>query len=96
MVRTQLDMKLGAIAAIILDYAAVAFVVGVLALDRWLGIRSGITLDTVLVVVIALAAAAWLAGSRFQRRLASDISARTDANPVYCPVTRHPTNSRET
>jgi hypothetical protein len=89
-VRPQLDMKLGAIAAIILDYAAVAFVVGVLVLDRWSGIRSGIVLDTMFVVVVALATAAWLAGSRFQRHLARDISARTDANPVYSPIKATP------
>jgi hypothetical protein len=94
-VRSQLDMKLGAIAAVILDYAAVAFVVGVLVLDRWLGIRSGIVLDTMFVVVVALAAAAWLAGTRLQGGLARDISARTDANPVPSPRTRHPTNSRK-
>jgi hypothetical protein len=94
-VRPQLDMKLGAIAAIILDFAAVAFVVGVLVLDRWLGMRSGMTLDTVLIVVIVLAAAAWLAGTRFRRRLARDLSARTDANPLYTPVTRERKRSRD-
>jgi hypothetical protein len=88
-------MKLGAIAAIILDYAAVAFVVGMLVLDRWLGIRSGITLDTLFVLVIGLSVAAWLVGIRFQRHLARDISARTDANSVYSPPKRHPTNSWE-
>jgi len=44
--RTEFDMTMGAIAAILLDYAAVAFVIGLLVLDRWLGIRRGITLDT--------------------------------------------------
>jgi hypothetical protein len=95
-VRPKLDMKLGAIAAIILDYAALAFVVAMLALDRWSGIRSGIALDTLLVAIIALAAAAWLAGSRLQQRLVRDVSARTDTNPVYSPVSRGPTRSRDT
>jgi hypothetical protein len=40
------DVTVGAIAAIILDYAAVALVIGLLVLDRWLGVRRGITLDT--------------------------------------------------
>ena len=92
----ELDMKLGAIAAIILDYAALAFVVAMLGLYRWPGIRSGIALDTLLVAIIALAAAAWLAGSRLKQGLVRNVSARTDANPVYSPVTRGPTRSRDT
>lgn len=88
--RPKLEMKLGAIAAITLDYAALAFVVAMLALDRWSGIRSGIALDTLLAVIIALAAAAWLAGFRLQQRLVRDVSARTDANPVYSPDARGP------
>jgi hypothetical protein len=52
-------MALGAVAAIILDYAAVAFVIGLLVLDRWLGVRRGITLDTLFGVTVALGMAAW-------------------------------------
>lgn len=73
---TRFDMALGAIAAIVMDYAAVAFVIGLLVLDRWLHIRRGITLDTVLVLIVALGAAAWLAGSRLTRRLARDSAAQ--------------------
>ncbi len=75
---TRLDMALGAIAAILMDYAAVAFVIGLLVLDRWLHIRRGITLDTVFILVAALGAAAWLAGSRLTRRLARDSAVRAD------------------
>jgi hypothetical protein len=71
-VRKQLDMAFGAVAAIILDYAAVAFVIGLLVLDRWLGIRRGITLDTVFVLVVALTVGVWFAGSRLERRLRRD------------------------
>jgi hypothetical protein len=71
-VRKQLDMAFGAVAAIIIDYAAVAIVIGLLVLDRWLGIRRGVTLDTVFVLVVALTAGVWFAGVRFQRRLRRD------------------------
>jgi len=78
--RTQLDMIFGAVAAVILDCAAIALVVALLLLDRRLGIRKGITLDTVFVVVVALSCAAWLAGHWFKRRLIRDISASINAN----------------
>jgi membrane-bound metal-dependent hydrolase YbcI (DUF457 family) len=66
---TDFDMTLGAVTAIVLDYAAVAFVIGLLLLDRWLGIRRGITLDTLLVLMVALSAGVWVAGSWFRRHL---------------------------
>ena len=62
-------MAFGAVAAIILDYAAVAFVIGLLVLDRWLGVRRGITLDTLFGLIVALGMAAWFAGTRFKRRV---------------------------
>ena len=93
--RPKLDMKLRVMAAIIVDYAALAFVIAMLGLDRWSGIRSGIALDTLLVAIIALAAAAWLAGSRFHQGLVRDMSARTDVNPVYRRPSREPTPSRD-
>lgn len=71
---SKFDMTLGALEAIIFDYAAVAFVVGLLVLDRWLGIRRGITLDTILVLIAALSVAAWFAGSRLSHRFAHDAS----------------------
>jgi hypothetical protein len=76
-VNTDIDMTLGAIAAMILDYAAVAVVIGLLLFDRWLGIRRGITLDTILVLIGALGALAWFAGTRLKQRLAAD-AARAD------------------
>lgn len=69
-------------------YAAVAFVIGLLVLDRWLGIRRGVTLDTLLILIVALSAAAWLAGSRLKRRLANDASARTDITQLRIPAER--------
>jgi hypothetical protein len=75
------DMTLGAIGAILLDYAAVAFVIGLLVLDRWLGIRRGITLDTLFVLMAAMGTAAWFVGVRFRRHLLSHASARVDLKP---------------
>ena len=48
------DMILGTIASIILDYAAVAAVIGLFALIRWSGIRLGRTLDLLLLVVVVV------------------------------------------
>jgi hypothetical protein len=76
-VNTDFDMTLGAIAAMVLDYAAVAVIIGLLVLDRWLGIRRGITLDTMLVLIAALGTLAWFAGTRLRHRLAAD-AARAD------------------
>jgi hypothetical protein len=67
--RTRFDMAWGAVAALVMDYVAVGAIVGLLVLDRWLGIRRGVTLDTLFVLIAALSAAAWLAGSRLSRRL---------------------------
>jgi hypothetical protein len=72
------DMTLGAIGAILLDYAAVAFVIGLLVLDRWLGIRRGVTLDTLLVLMVAMGVTAWFAGTRFRRHLLSHASTPSD------------------
>jgi hypothetical protein len=83
-VLTDFDMTLGAVAAIVLDYAAVAFVIGLL-LDRWLGIRRGITLDTLLVLMVALSAGAWLVGSWFRRHMVHDASASTDITQLRPP-----------
>jgi hypothetical protein len=73
-------MIFGAIAALILDYAAVAVVIGLFALDRWLGIRLSFTLDfplvAVVIIVVALSLLAWRAGARLDHRLDHDISAR--------------------
>jgi hypothetical protein len=66
--RTRFDMAFGAVAALVLDYAAVAFIFGLLILDRWLGIRRGITLDTMFVLISGLVVAVWFAGSRLNRR----------------------------
>jgi len=82
------DMTLGAIAAIILDYVAVAFIIGLLVLDRWLGIRRGITLDILLLLVTALGTIAWLAGCRLRERLTGDASARTDITQLRAPAAR--------
>jgi hypothetical protein len=65
-----------------------------LLLDRWLGIRRGITLDTLLVMMVALSAAAWLAGSWFRRHLSHDPSARTDITQLRVPDTHERTGSR--
>jgi hypothetical protein len=82
------DMTLGAIAAMVLDYAAVAFVIGLLVFDRWLGIRRGITLDTILVLIAALGVAAWFAGSRLRHRIVDDTS--------VCPDGMHIPDSNKT
>ena len=62
-------MTFGAIVAIVMDYAAVGFIFGLLVLDRWLGVRRGITLDTLFLLIAALSVAAWFAGSRLNQRL---------------------------
>jgi len=67
--RTRSDMAFGAVVAIVMDYAAVAFILGLLVLDRWLGIRRGVTLDTLFLLIAALSVAAWFAGSRLNQRL---------------------------
>jgi len=87
-VHTDFDMTLGAIAAIILDYAAVVFIIGLLMLDRWLGIRRGITLDTLFVLIVALSTAAWFAGVRLGHRITRDPSARTDITQLRPPNDR--------
>ena len=79
------DMAFGAVAAIILDYAAVAFVIGLLVLDRWLGVRRGITLDTLFGLIVALGMAAWFAGTRFKRRLLRHPSATTALIQMHVP-----------
>jgi phosphoglycerol transferase MdoB-like AlkP superfamily enzyme len=94
-VHSDFDMTLGAVLAIILDYAAVAFVVGLLVLDRWLGIRRGITLDTLFVLIVALSVAAWFAGTRLRRRLARDASARTDVTQLQAPPKERRSASNE-
>jgi len=70
-------MILGAFAALILNHAAVAAVIGLFLLVRCLGVRLGGTLNLLLVVVVvavvALSVVAWLAGSRLDLRLAHDI-----------------------
>ncbi|MGO9060571.1 MAG: hypothetical protein ACLQU2_24775 [Candidatus Binataceae bacterium] len=67
--RTRFDMAVGALVAIVMDYAAVAFIFGLLVLDRWLGIRRGVTLDSLFLLIAALSVAAWFAGSRLNQRL---------------------------
>ncbi|GEM_PF-6189990 len=62
-------MTLEAVAAMLLDYAAVGFVVGLLVFDRWMGIHRGIVLDTLLMLIVLMSAAVWFAGSRRRRRL---------------------------
>ena len=62
-------MTFGAVVAIVMDYAAVGFIFGLLVLDRWLGVRRGITLDTLFLLIAALSVAAWFAGSRLNQRL---------------------------
>jgi hypothetical protein len=93
-------MILGAVAALILDYAAVAAMIALLVLDRWVGIRLGITLDLLLILVIAVVVAdsmiAWLAGSRLDRRLARDMAAYTEARELYSHGRQHPPNSSDT
>ena len=60
-------MVFEAIAALILDYVAVAAVIGLFLLERSFGIRLGRTLDIVLLLVIvaavALSVVAWVAGA---------------------------------
>jgi hypothetical protein len=85
---SDFEMTLGAITAVILDYAAVAFVIGLLVLDRWLGVRRGITLDTLLVLIVALSAAAWFAGTRFRRRLLRDPAAHTEITQMTRCINR--------
>ena len=91
---TDFDMTLGAIGAIVLDYAAVAFVIALLLLDRWLGMRRGITLDTLFVLMVGLSAGAWLAGSWFRGHLQRDASARTDITQLRPPAAVKETKSR--
>jgi hypothetical protein len=90
-------MILGAVAALFLDCAAVAAMIALLVLDRWLGIRLSVTLDLLLILVIAVVVAdsiiAWLAGSRLDRRLAHDMSAHTEPGELYSHGRRQPTNS---
>jgi hypothetical protein len=84
-------MILGALAALILDYAAVAAMIALLALDRWLNIRLG-TLDLLLILVIAVVVTdslvAWFAGSRRDRRLAHDRWRDTEASQHYSQGSR--------
>ncbi|MBV8774858.1 MAG: hypothetical protein JO166_21365 [Deltaproteobacteria bacterium] len=72
-----------AIASVILDYTAVAAVIGLFALVRWSGITFGRTLDlllvVVVVVVVALSVVAWFAGSRFDLRLTRALLEHTDS-----------------
>jgi hypothetical protein len=93
-------MILGTIASVILDYAAVAAVIGLFALVRWSGIRLGRTLDllllVVVVVVVTLSVMAWLAGSWFDLRLTRDMSAHTEASPLNSHARRYQTNSPDT
>lgn len=77
--RTRFDMAYGAVVALVMDYAAVAVIIGLLVLDRWLGIRRGVTLDTLFVLIAALSVAAWFAGSRLNRRLVRRVSDTGDS-----------------
>jgi hypothetical protein len=81
----NLDMTLEAIAAMVLDYAAVAFIIGLLVFDRWLGIQHGIVLDTLLVLIALLSAAVWFAGSRLRQRVTRDSLADTDVGDLDHP-----------
>jgi hypothetical protein len=94
-VRTRLDMILGAAAAIILVYTAVASVFSLLALDRWLGIRQGITLDLLLALVVVVCVVAWMAGCKLAQRLARDISASSADSTLYCHDSLQPPNLPE-
>lgn len=91
------DMIFGAIASVILDYTAVAAVIGLFALVRWSGITFGKTLDlmllVVVVVVVALSVVAWFAGSRFDLRLTHAMLEHTDSGPLNSHAGRHQTNS---
>ncbi len=78
--RTRFDMAFGAVAAMALDYAAVAFIFGLLILDRWLGFRRGITLDSMFVLITGLVVAAWFAGSRLNRRIIRHAGDRTQVH----------------
>lgn len=99
---TRPNMILGAIAALILDYAGVAAIIVLLVLDRWLRIRVGLghTLDLLLLVVAAVvvtvSVVAWLAGSRLDRCLARDMSAHTEASPSHSHNRRRSTDSPDT
>lgn len=70
---SQPHMLFEAMIAMILDYAAVAAVLGLFVLERAVGIRLGSTLDlvllVVLVIVVALSGVAWLAGARLDPHL---------------------------
>jgi hypothetical protein len=91
-------MIVGAAASIILDYAAVAAIIGLFVLVRWSGIRLGRTLDLLLLVVclvvVALSVLAWLVGSRFDLRLTHDMSAHAKASS-YSHGGRQQTNSSD-
>jgi hypothetical protein len=80
------DTIFGAIASVILDYTAVAAVIGLFALVRWSGITFGRTLDlllvVVVVVVVALSIVAWFAGSRFDLRLTRAMLKHADSGPM--------------
>jgi hypothetical protein len=78
--RTRFDMAFGAMAALVMDYAAVAFIFGLLILDRSIGIRGGITLDTLFVLIAGLVTAAWFAGARLNRRV---VRHATDTRQVH-------------
>jgi hypothetical protein len=79
-------MIIGTVVSLILDYAAVAIVIGLFALVRWSGIGLGRTLDLLLLVVlvaaVTLSLVAWLAGSRFDLRLTHDISGHAEAGSL--------------
>src|SRR5215472_7674706 len=81
------DLILGAIVSVILDYAAVAAIIGLFVLVRWSGIRLGRTLDLLLfvvfVVVVALSVLAWLVGTRFDLRLTRDMSKHTNGSWLH-------------
>jgi hypothetical protein len=90
---TRPHMILGAVAALILDYAAVAAMIALLALDRWPGVSLDLLLILVIAVVVADSVIAWLVGSRFDRGLARNIDARPQACELYSNDKRQVTNS---
>jgi hypothetical protein len=90
-------MIIGAVASVILDYVAVAAIIGLFVLVRWSGIRLGRTLDLLLLVVsvavVAVSVMAWLVGSRFDLRLTHEMSGHTKARSLYSHSGRQQTKS---
>ena len=75
MMKKNIAMGLGGLAAIVIDYVVVASSVGLLLLARWIGV--GWALDVLTVVLVSYVILAWLYG----KRLIQYFSRKDDENP---------------